>query len=143
MPQSGDPQTTDIHILPIPCDAALETTPVAKEVCLLACPDGNNMQLEILSVGFRANTLPVDATNVVTLDLEHIDDSDSDSVTTFATAYNMLAANATVLVYNEIWCGSRILDPGDVINAEFTTTDPDTASEGAALIVEYRILRHS
>ncbi|KKL24327.1 hypothetical protein LCGC14_2416410, partial [marine sediment metagenome] len=24
MPQSGDPQTTDIHVLTVPCDSALE-----------------------------------------------------------------------------------------------------------------------
>lgn len=133
----------DVQILVIPIDAALETTPTVKEVCLLACPTGGNTQLELLSVGFRANTLPTDTTNVVTLDLEHIDDSASDAVTTFATAYNMLLANTTVLIYNEVWRGSRILDSGDVINAEFATTDPDATAEGAALIVEFRVRRHS
>lgn len=143
MPQGGFEPQTDIHLLVVPIDAALETTPTATEVCLLACPDNVNMQIELLSVGFRANTLPVDASNAVTLDVEFIDDSDSDGVTNIVTAYNMLAANATVLIYNQAWRGSQIMDAGDVINAEFTVTTPDTASEGAALVVEYRVLRHS
>ncbi len=138
-----EPQTA-VRILVIPIDAALETTPTIGEVTLLVCPDGANMQLELLSVGFRANTLPIDGSNPCHLDLEFIDDSDSDSVNSIGTDnYDMLAAGSTILVYNEVYRGSQILDPGDAINAEFTVTTPDTASEGAALIVEYRVRRHS
>lgn len=143
MPYQGHEPQTDVQILVVPIDAALETSPTVTEACLLACPDGVNMQIELLSVGFRANTLPVDGSNAVTFDLEFIDDSNSDAVANLVAAYNMLAANATVLIYNEAWRGSQIMDAGDVINAEFTVTTPDTASEGAALIVEYRVLRHS
>lgn len=141
MPQSGFEPQSDVHITVVPVDAALETTVTATEATLLAVPDGMNMQMELLSVGFRCNTLPVDASNVATLDIEFIDDSDSDSVTDLSTSYDLLTA--TVLVYNQVWRGSQILDAGDAINAEFTVTTPDTASEGAALIVEYRVLRHS
>lgn len=137
-----EPQT-DVQIAVIPIDAHLEQTPTATEACLLACPDGVNMQMELLSVGFRANTLPTDGSAAVTFDVEFIDDSNSDAVANLVAAYNMLAANATVLVYNEAWRGSQILDPGDVVNAEFTVSTPDIASEGAALIVEYRVVRHS
>ncbi len=138
-----EPQT-DIKILVIPIDAALEQNPTISEVTLLVCPDGANMQLELLSVGFRANTLPVDAGDPVNLDLEFINDSDSDSVNSIGTDdYDMLAAGSTVLVYNQVFRGSQILDPGDAINAEFTVSTPTTASEGAALIVEYRVKRHS
>jgi hypothetical protein len=101
------------------------------------------MQMEVLSVGYRANTLPVDAGDPVTVDIEWIDDSASDVVANLAAAYDMLAAGSTVLVYNEVWRGNQILDAGDVVNAEFTVATPTTASEGAALIVEYRVLRHS
>ena len=137
-----EPQT-DVHVITVPIDAALETTPTIGEVTLLACPDGANMQLELLSVGFRANTLPVDGSAAVTFDLEWVDDSNSDTVANLLAAYNMLAAGSTVLVYNKVWRGSQILDPGDAVNAEFSVATPDTASEGAALIVEYRVLRHS
>ncbi len=133
----------DVHILVVPIDAALETSPTVAEVCLLACPDGSNMQMEMLSVGFRANTLPTDTTDPVTVDIEFIDDSNSDAVTTLESAYNMLTANTTVLIYNQVWRGSQILDAGDVINAEFTVTTPDATAEGAALIVEYRVVRHT
>ncbi len=137
-----EPQT-DVQLIVIPIDAALETTPTVTEATLLAVPDGANLQIELLSVSFRANTLPVDSSNTVTFDLEWVDDSGSDAVANLLTAYNMLAANATALVSNPVWRGSRILDPGDAVNAEFTVTTPDTASEGAALIVEFRILRRS
>lgn len=143
MPQSGFEPQTDVQILVVPIDAALEQTPTATEATLLAVPVGVNMQLELLSVGFRANTLPIDAAAAVTFDLEWIDDSNSDAVTNLAAAYSMLAANATALVYNQVWRGSQILDAGDAVNAEFTVATPTTASEGAALIVEYRVLRHS
>lgn len=142
MPGGFEPQT-DVRIGIIPCDMALETSPLITALTLLACPDGANMRMELLSVSFRANTLPVDSSNDVHVDIEFVDDSDSDSVTDLADNYDMLAAGSTVLVCNEVWRGSQILDPGDVINAEFTVTTPDTASEGAALIVEYRVLQHS
>jgi hypothetical protein len=135
-----EPQTA-VAVLAIPVDAALETTPTIVEVCLLACPDDVSMQIELLSVGFRANTLPADG-GAVNVDIEHIDDSDSDSVTDLLENYDL--TGGTVLVYDSIWRGNQILDAGDVINAEFTTDGTlDTASEGAALIVEYRVLRRS
>lgn len=135
-----EPQTA-VQILVIPVDAALEATPTIVEACLLACPVGANMQMEILSVGYRANTNVVDA-GTTTVDIEFIDDSNSDTVTNLQAAFDL--TGATVLVYNEVWRGSQILDAGDVVNAEFTTDGAlSTASEGAALIVEYRVLRHS
>ncbi len=135
-----EPQT-DIQTIVIPVDAAMEQTPTITDVCLLACPDGVNMKLELLSVSFRANTLPADGGDV-DIDLEFIDDSDSSSVTDLVTDYD--AKTAIVLIVNEVFRGSQVLDPGDVINAEFTTDGGlTTASEGAALIVEFRVLRHS
>ncbi len=135
-----EPQTA-VQILVVPVDAALETTPTILEACLLACPTGANMQMEILSVGYRANTNVVDA-GTTTVDIEFIDDSNSDAVSNLGVAFDL--TGATVLVYNEVWRGSQILDAGDVVNAEFTTDGSlSTASEGAAFIVEYRVRRHS
>ena len=134
-----EPQT-DVHIVSVPIDSALEATPIITEQCLLACPDNAGMQMELLSVGYRANTLPIDSTDLH-VDIEFIDDSNSDTVTDLTTDFDMAAA--TVLVYNEVYRGHQILDAGDVINAEFTVTSPSTISAGAALIVEYRILRRS
>ena len=137
---SFEPQT-DVNILVVPVDAALETTPTIVEACLLACPVGANMQMEILSVGYRANTNVIDA-GTTTVDIEFIDDSNSDAVSNLSTGFDL--TGATVLVYNEVWRGSQILDAGDVVNAEFTTDGGlSTASEGAAFIVEYKVLRHS
>ncbi len=135
-----EPQT-DVQVIVIPIDAALEQTPTVTEVCLLACPDGVNMQMELLSVNYRANTLPVDAGDV-DVDIEHIDDSNADTPADLEENFDLTAGDA--LVNNEVWRGSQILDAGDVINAEFTTDGAiTTASEGAALIVEFRVLRHS
>lgn len=137
-----EPQT-DVQVVSIPCDMAWETTPTMKEFCLLTCPDNANMQLELLSVGFVADTLPIDSTDLH-VDVEFIDDSDgSDTATDLVENYDVEVANATAAIYNEMWRGSQIMDAGDVINAEVTSTSPSTASEGAAFIVEFRVLRHS
>lgn len=131
-----------VQVLVIPCDAALEQTPTATELCLLGCPDEAGFQLELLYIGFRANTLPVDGSNDVHVDIEHIDDSDGDSVSNLVAAYD-LEDDTTVLIMNTVFSGSQILDPGDVINAEFDVTTPDTASEGAAFVVAFQVTEHS
>lgn len=131
-----------VQIAVIPCDAALETTPTVGELLLLACPDDLGMQLEMIYIGFRANTLPVDGSNDVHVDIEFIDDSGGDGITVLQTAYD-LEDDTTVLINNTVWVGSQILDPGDVVNAEFDVTDPDTASEGAGFIVAFRVTKAS
>ena len=136
-----EPQT-DVRLHVVPIDAALETTPTAVEVCLLSVPDGANFQIELLSVNYTAVVLPVDAGVAVEFDLEWVDDSAADAVANLTADYN-LQTGPTARVNNEVWRGSQILDPGDTVNAEFDVATPTTASEGAALIVEYRILRHS
>ena len=142
MPYTGFEPQTAVSLAVINCEPALEATPLVTDICLLACPDNVNMRIEVLSVGFRANVLPVDG-SAVDVDIEFIDDSDSDSVTDLRENYSLFAANNTVLVYNAVWRGSQILDPGDVINAEFTTDSSITAATGAALIIEYRVLMRS
>ena len=92
-------------------------------------------------MGYRANTNVVDA-GTTTVDIEFIDDSNSDAVADILAGYDL--TGATVLVYNQIWRGSQILDAGDVINAEFTTDGSlSTPAQGAAFIVEFRVLQHS
>lgn len=138
----GTEPQTDVHVLVIPADGACASTPTITELCLLACPDGANWQLEFKAVGVAAsNTAPADA-SAVTVDIEWVDDSASDAVADLYTTYSL--KGITVLVYNEIWRGSQVLDPGDTVNAEFTTDGGiTTPSKGLAFIVEYRILRHS
>lgn len=136
-----EPQT-DVNIIVVPIDAALEQTPTVVEACLLSVPDNANYQLELLSVNYTAVVLPVDAGVNVELDLEWVDDSASDAVANLVADYN-LQTGRTARVNNEVWRGSQILEAGDTVNAEFDVATPTTASEGAALIVEYRILRRS
>ena len=140
----GDANALGTFLYMVPCDAAFETTPTIAELGLAACPDDLGVQLALQYIGWRANTLPVDGTNVVTADIEFIDDSDSDTVTNLVAAYNFLAAGPnTALVNNTVFVGWQILDPGDVVNAEFAITTPDTASEGAAFVVMGKILKVS
>lgn len=136
-----EPQTK-VRLAVVPCDAALEQTPTATELTLLAVPDGVNFRLELLSVNFTAVVLPVDGTNDVHCDLEWIDDSDGDAVANLLAAFD-LEDDTTARINTEVWRGSQVLDPGDAVNVEFDVTTPDTASEGAAFIVEYRVLRRS
>ena len=136
-----EPQT-DVHLVPVAIDSHLEQTPTAIEATLLICPDDANFQLELIGVTYSAVVLPADSSNNVNIDLEFVDDSDSDTVTNLVTAYT-LDDNRTARVANQVFRGSQILEAGDTINAEFDVTTPDTASEGAVLQIEYRILRRS
>lgn len=141
MPYAGFEPQTAVQLVVIPIDAALETTPTESEIALLACPDNVGMKLELLAVGVVAETIPVDSSHAATVDIEWCDDSAADAVADLKTGFDLLTITAKV--YNEVYRGSQILDPGDAVNAEFTVTTPDTASEGAALIVEYRVLGRS
>lgn len=137
----NDPNVIGAFSYVVPCDAALETTPTAVELVLAVCPDDLGYQMVLEYVGFRANTLPVDAGVNVEVDIEFIDDSDSDTVTTLKADYNM--QTATALINNTVWQGSQVMDPGDVINAEFDVATPTTASEGAGFVVAGRIIKKS
>ncbi len=153
---AGFDPNTNVIIATIGINEIVYTSPnaAANEATLLACPDGANWQLELLSVNYRAHVAPVDASNNVNVDIEFVDDSNSDTVTDlrgsgatgkdieYATTF-ALDDDGTVLINTQVWRGSQILDPGDVINAEFDVATPDTAAQGAALVVEYRVLRHS
>ena len=138
-----EPQT-DVHFLIVSIDHILQQTPNAasNEATLLVCPLGVNFQLELLGVSYPAVILPADGTNNVNIDLEFVDDSDSDAVTALVSAFT-LDDNRTARVANEVFRGHQILDPGDTIAAQFDVTTPDTAAQGAVLQVEYRVLRRS
>lgn len=138
-----EPQT-DVRFLLVNIDAILVTAPnaAANEVTLLICPDGANFRLELLGVTYSAVVLPIDGSNNVNLDIEYVDDSDSDTVVDLVATFT-LDDNRTARVANEVYRGSQILEPGDTISAEFDVTDPDTAAQGAVLQVEYRVLRRS
>lgn len=143
MPGGGEPQT-DVCIAVVDFDEVVAQAPnaAANEKCLLAVPDGANFQLEVLAVSYRANQLPVDASNNINVDIEWFDDSASDASTDLRATYT-LDDDRTALIMNFLWRGSQILDPGDVLNAEFDVTTPDTAGQGCAFIIEYRVQRHS
>jgi hypothetical protein len=136
---------TDVQVLCLPIDKFLIASPLtgttgSLDICLLGCPDQQGYVLELLSVGYVAHTLPSD-NGAVNVDIEFIDDSDGDGVTDILENFDLTAGDARVV--NMIWRGHRILDPGDVINAEFFTDGSITAGHGQSLIVEFRVLKRS
>lgn len=138
----GNEPQTDVMVIPIPVDVCMSVIQsLITEVTLLSVPNGANYRMELLGVGIRANVVAVDAGDAATVDIEWIDDSNGDAVADLLASFNLLTYAA--LVYNEIWRGSQVLDPGDAVNAEFTVATPTTASQGASLIVESRILKRS
>lgn len=144
MPVGGFEPQTDVHLAVIPADGAFFTSPVIDNIGLLGVPDGANFQLELVSVGVIAVTIPTDTTNAVTITINWCDDSAADVVDALnaaATDFNMLTITAKI--YNEICRGSWILDPGDSVNGVVTATTPDADAAGVAFIVEYRVLKHS
>lgn len=144
MPVGGFEPQTDVRLAIIPADGAFFTAPVIDNIGMLGVPDGANFQLELLSIGVIAVTIPTDTSNPITLTINWCDDSAADAVAALnaaATSFNMLTI--TALVYNQICRGSWILDPGDSVNGVVTATTPDADAAGVAFIVEYRVLKHS
>lgn len=139
----GDPNIVGVGLLTVPIEAALEATPTATEICLIACPDNAGYQIELKSVTYTAHTLPIDAGGVL-VDIEWVDDSNGDAVADLKAAFDLTVGGSVARVGTEVWRGSQILDPGDTVNAEFATDGTlSTAAVGPAFIVEYRILEKS
>lgn len=131
-------EQTNIIYVPVPAEAMFETSPTIAELTLMACVDNEGVKLALRSVGVVFHTVPVDGSNNVKGDLEFVDDSDGDSVTNLKAAFDF--TTCTARVYNEIWRGRQIMDPGDTINMEADITTPDTAGAGACFIVGYEVL---
>ena len=138
-----------IQIVPVSVSSTeLIVSTETRDLPLFGCPDNAGYRIEVLSVSAICSVAPVITTGTVTLDLEHVDDSDSDAKTEIgtpagsATAYDL--EGITVNVVNELWRGSEILDPGDIINLEAVTgTTVATAAVGLTFLVEFKILDRS
>jgi hypothetical protein len=139
----GDPNIAGVNFHIVPIEAALEATPTATEVALLIVPDNAGYQVELKSITYTAHTLPIDAGGVL-VDIEWVDDSAADAVTDLKAGFDLTVGGSVARVGTEVWRGSQILDPGDTVNAEFTTDGTlTTAAVGPALQVEYRIIEKS
>ena len=66
-----EPQT-DVQIITIPCDAALETTPTIGELCLLGVPDEVRV-VELLPLGYPADPGPKEKSRKPLDDIVHWD----------------------------------------------------------------------
>lgn len=132
----GNKQGRPVQIAVVPWTNNVGGTDKDTELTLFAVPDGVNMSVELLSVGVCNHT---GGTNLV-MDLEWVDDSDSDTVANLAAAFDL--DDLTDRVYNQIWRGSQQLDAGDSVNAEITVTD-SSSLVGLSFIVEYRIIERS
>ncbi len=140
---ASEPQT-DVCLVVVPITDVLVQAPddSSNEQTIFGVPDGANFQIELLSVSYVAQVLPVDAGANINFDLEWVDDSASDAVANILATFT-LDDSRTAVIVNPVWRGSQILDPGDTVNLEFDVTTPTTGAQGAAVIVEYRVLRHS
>lgn len=145
MPGSGDNQGLEIKKAIVNIDSALLATPVHKQFCLLAASPNENEQIEVLAIDYVARTIVIDGTDPVTLVVNAVDDSAADAETAIVSALDIKSTNTALVakVARNIFRGSTILDPGDVLNAVITSTTPDTAGQGTALVVSYRTTKHS
>src|SRR3990172_760168 len=117
MAGGGDNQTVEIKKAVANIDSALLATPVHKQFTLLACGQYGNEQLELVSLDYTARVLPIDGTNVITMDVNFVDDSAADAETALVNDFDLETGGGGVAkVARNIWQGSQILDPGDVVN---------------------------
>lgn len=141
---ASEPQT-DVCLATVPITDVLVTSPgPLVEATIFAIPRGVNFQIELLSVSYVAETLPVDGANLQ-FDLEVTDDSDSQAVTALVSAFTM-DDNRTAQIGNLVWRGSRIMEAGDTLNLQYDTDQGGTittAGEGVSIVIEYRVHRHS
>lgn len=139
-----EPQT-NVCLATVPITDVLVTSPgPLLEATIFGIPRGANLQVELLSVTYVAETLPVDGANLQ-FDLEVTDDSNSQAVTALASAFTM-DDNRTAQIGNQVWRGSRIMEAGDTLNLQYDTDQGGTittAGQGVSVVVEYRVLRHS
>lgn len=134
----GTPQT-DVTYFMVPCEPAFESTPTWAEIPIDGCPELIGVAIEFNYLGFTAVTVPADAGGVVG-DLEHVDDSDSDTVSNLVAAYDFTAATARVI--NDIYNGKKVLDPGDTVNMEMATDGAiSTPGTGHGFLVGHRVLQ--
>lgn len=144
MAGGGDNQSLEIKKAVVNIDTALLAVPTSKQFTILACSQYGNERLELLSLDYSARVLPVDAADPTTVTVSWVDDSAVDAETALKTDFDLKAAGGGVAkVARNIWSGSQILDEGDTVNAVVTSTTPTTASEGAAIVATYRVLKHS
>lgn len=124
----------------IPAEAAFETSPTIAEVPIHGVPDGEKHL--ILGVYCMFHTLPVDGSNNVAGDLEHVDASDSYGITNRVAAWNFLVANTAMVARKMCTITEEPfqMDGGDTLNFEMDITTPDTAGAGACFFVKFRIL---
>jgi hypothetical protein len=141
---ASEPQT-DVCLAVVPITDVLVTSPgPLTEATVFAIPDGANFRIELLSVTYVANVLPVDGANL-NFDLEYVDDSDSDTPADLLATFTM-DDNREALIGNLVWRGSQIMEAGDVINLQYDTDESgaiSTAGQGVAVVLEYKVLRHS
>jgi len=125
-----------LKAVPVPDDGSL---------ILIGCPSIPGIRMEVYSVSITGVTAVADGTDAATVTLQFHDasaDSDTALLTGATGALGDLEASAGIFVVNEfvtIWQGTQSLDPGDTIRADVGIVTPETAGEGYAFLVAYRI----
>jgi hypothetical protein len=138
----GEPGTADIKYNFIDADKYFASTPSGTEVPLLGCPKGAGEQLEFVSLDFFAHTVPADSNGTILMDIEHTDDSNSDTIVNVPGGAAVDLEGHTARVISNLWRGGVILDEGDTIIGEMATDGAiSTPSVGACFIVGYKVKR--
>lgn len=125
----------------------LKAVPVPDDMSqiIFGAPSAPSSRVEIYSISISCDVAVADGTDAATFNLVYRDAS-ADTETTLLTgatgAFGDLEATAAILVAREwvtVWQGVQSLDPGDSIRCDITITTPETAGEGYAFLIAYRI----
>ena len=137
-----------LQLMVVPLDnEGLKATPVPDDISqiIFGLPSAPNCRAEVYSISLTGVTAVADGTDAATLNLVFHDasaDTDTTLLTGATGALGDLEATAAIFVVNEfvtIWHGVQSLDPGDTIRADVTITTPETAGEGYAFLIVYRV----
>lgn len=140
-----------INITPID-NEALKASPIPSagaKLPVFAVPSIPNFSVDVVSISLVCEgVLVVDATDPITASLVFHDKSAAaDTTLLTGTAGNpgdfKAAGGLTVKECKTLWTGSQRLDAGDSILAPLTITTPDTAGDGYAWVIAYKVKEYS
>lgn len=137
-----------LQLLIVPLDnEGLKAVPVPDDTSqiIFGLPSVPGCRAEIYSISLTGVVAVADGTDPASVNLVYHDasaDTDTTLLTGATGALGDLEASAGIFVVNEfvtIWQGTQSLDPGDTIRADVTITTPETAGEGYAFLIVYRV----
>lgn len=132
----------------VPLDnEVLKATPVPDDAdqLIFGMPSLPNCRAEVYSVSLMGHVAVADGTDAATYNIVYHDasaDTDTTLLTGATGSAGDLESDTDAFTADEcitVWHGVQSLDPGDTIRVALTITTPETAGEGYAFVVVYRI----